>query len=124
MTFSGPGAAGQPLGAPRLCSEQVSGHPFQSGARAQVTRSWSQFCVPTHSREHKRVIMTKTGQQIGFVLPSRGKVSWGSEDSLLPLPAPPLGLGHPGDQGAHLCNSDSQGFPKARQREGWVACPY
>lgn len=88
MTLSGPGAAGWPLAAPRPCSERVSGHPFQSGARAQVTRSWSQLCVPTHSREHKRAIMTSTGQQVGFVSPSRGKVSWGPDDSLLPLPAP------------------------------------
>lgn len=49
-----------------------------------------------------------------------GKVSWGSEDSCC-LPAPPLGLGHPGDQGAICATLTLRDFQKpGRGKAGWL----
>lgn len=87
MALSGPGeACWIAYGGSQATLKGVSGHPFQSGTRAQVTRSWSQPCVPTRRREYKRVIMTQDWAANRLCVTGTRLILLGPEESPLPLP--------------------------------------
>lgn len=62
-------------------------YPCLLVARAWVTRSWSQPCVPTRSREHKGAIMTQDGEANRLCVTRPRCCLLRLEDTPVPLPA-------------------------------------